>query len=110
MASICLVHIQNHIRCFDLFQDGQELVHGLPAVFQQLNVMPEQQRGADIMRVRHAYLDGHGRHLRQTILFSSFPHAEINALLHQHCANVAGCASLRLTPQVSTSCHIDCQA
>ena len=48
------------------------------------------------MRVREAFLSGWGRHLRQTIMLSSFASAEMNALFNRACVNIAG--KLRLRP------------
>jgi hypothetical protein len=62
-------------------------------VFDALNRLPEAQHGADIMRVRPAYLAGRGRNVRQTVLLASFASAELNALARR-CANVAGAARL----------------
>ena len=73
----------------------------LGAVFEALNRMPEEQHGANIMRVRHAYLDGLARRLRQTIVLSSFAHVQLNALLHRRCACIAGRAVLRPCSAVS---------
>ncbi|KAK9793740.1 hypothetical protein WJX73_006953 [Symbiochloris irregularis] len=65
------------------------------SVFGALNRMPSEHHGADVMRVRHAYLDGQGSHLRQTVVLSSFAHPELNALLRRSCACIAGRAMLQ---------------
>ena len=72
------------------------------AVLEALNRLPEAQRGADIMRVRPAYLAGRARNLRQTILLASFASAELNALARS-CANVAGRARVQQTFAVRAS-------
>ena len=74
-------------------------------MFEALNRLPEAQRGADIMRVRPAYLAGRARNLRQTLLLASFASAELNALARS-CANVAGRARVQQTCAVrATTCE-----
>ncbi|KAK5204431.1 rRNA-binding ribosome biosynthesis protein utp25 [Exophiala xenobiotica] len=59
-------------------------------VFSQLNLLPKDSHGCDFSRVRHWYLDGQAKYLRQTIVFSDFLSPEINALTNAHCFNIAG--------------------
>ena len=49
-------------------------------LFSQCNRLPSGQHGVDIMRVHEPHLNGLAKNLRQTIVLSSFPCAEINAL------------------------------
>ena len=59
-------------------------------LFSSCNQLPKDQHGVDIMRVHESHLNGLARNLRQTIVLSSFPCAEINALVRNECANLAG--------------------
>lgn len=59
-------------------------------VFSQLNLLPKDSHGCDFSRVRHWYLDGQAKYLRQTIIFSDFLTPEINSLATSHLSNVAG--------------------
>ena len=70
------------------------------AVFGALNQQPGEARGADVTRVRMPFLEGRGAELRQTILLSAWPFAELNSLFQQHCRCAAGKARLRHSPQV----------
>eukprot|EP00798_Chlamydomonas_sp_ICE-L_P009960 gene9960-7836_t len=59
-------------------------------VLQQMNQLPKEQHGTDIMRVREGVLSGHASHYRQTILLSSFQSADMNALFSRQCTNYQG--------------------
>ena len=59
-------------------------------LFSSCNQLPKDQHGVDIMRVHEPHLNGLARNLRQTIVLSSYPCAEINALVRNECANLAG--------------------
>ncbi|KIX98272.1 uncharacterized protein Z520_06352 [Fonsecaea multimorphosa CBS 102226] len=59
-------------------------------VFSQLNLLPKDSHGCDFSRVRHWYLDGQAKYLRQTIIFSDYLTPEINALASTHLHNIAG--------------------
>ncbi|PRW59313.1 U3 small nucleolar RNA-associated 25 [Chlorella sorokiniana] len=59
-------------------------------VFEALNRIPRDGHGVDMMRVRDWALGGRASLYRQTILLSSFPSAEMNALLGRTCRNHAG--------------------
>ncbi|KAG0230411.1 rRNA-binding ribosome biosynthesis protein utp25 [Actinomortierella wolfii] len=67
----------------------------LETVFEYLNLIPKDPHGCDFSRVRNWYLDGRSKYLRQTIMISSFPTPEINAIFKKHSRNVAG--KLRIT-------------
>lgn len=59
-------------------------------IFQYINLQPKEAHGCDFSRVRDWYLDGNAKHLRQTILSSSFNFPQMNRLFNQHMLNVAG--------------------
>jgi len=59
-------------------------------VFSQLNQVPKDSHGCDFSRVRHWYLDGQAKCLRQTIIFSDYLTPEINALVAAHLHNISG--------------------
>ena len=59
-------------------------------IFEALNQLPTQQRDTDFARVRPWYLEGESRRLRQTAVLAAHPAAELSALMHRGCANVAG--------------------
>ncbi|KAF2150596.1 DUF1253-domain-containing protein [Myriangium duriaei CBS 260.36] len=63
---------------------------------QHLNQQPRDAHGADFTRVKPWYLDGHAKHLRQTLVASSFLTPEINSLFTAHALNIAG--RIRLQP------------
>ena len=55
-----------------------------------MNALPKDTRDCDIQRVHESHLNGHARHLRQTILLSAFQTPEINALFNRRCVNFEG--------------------
>lgn len=59
-------------------------------LFQNCNNVPKETHGTDVMRVHESHLNGLAKHLRQTVVLSSFPSAEINALTRNECLNAAG--------------------
>jgi U3 small nucleolar RNA-associated protein 25 len=59
-------------------------------VVSQLNLLPKESHGCDFSRVRHWYLDGEAKYLRQTIVFSDFITPEINSIYTKTMINVAG--------------------
>ncbi|KAM7477704.1 hypothetical protein LguiA_025917 [Lonicera macranthoides] len=59
-------------------------------VVEQLNRIPSNQHGTDIMRVRQWYLDGQAQFYRQTIILGSYLNPDINALFNHHCLNYRG--------------------
>ncbi|XP_066359435.1 protein NUCLEOLAR FACTOR 1-like isoform X1 [Miscanthus floridulus] len=62
----------------------------LEAVFEQLNQLPTNEHGTNVMRIRPWYLDQHAQYYRQTILLSSYLTPEINALFNGLCLNYEG--------------------
>ena len=57
-----------------------------------LNRIPKKAHGCDFSRVRSLFLDGNGRNVRQSLVFSRFPIPELNALLNnpEYFCNCAG--------------------
>lgn len=66
-------------------------------MLEALNRLPKAQHGVDIMRVRRHLLAGQGQLYRQTLLTSSFPAPQLNAVFGRLCCSHAG--KLRLVPQ-----------
>ncbi|KAG0261999.1 hypothetical protein DFQ27_002676 [Actinomortierella ambigua] len=67
----------------------------LETVFDYLNLIPKNPHGCDFSRVRNWYLDGRSKYLRQTVVVSSFPTPEINAIFKKCSRNIAG--KMRIT-------------
>jgi U3 small nucleolar RNA-associated protein 25 len=65
-------------------------------ILSHLNLLPKESHGCDFSRVRHWYLDGESKHLRQTIVFTNFITPEINAIYTKSMLNFAG--KTRYTP------------
>ncbi|RMZ90448.1 hypothetical protein DV736_g2323, partial [Chaetothyriales sp. CBS 134916] len=59
-------------------------------VFQNLDLLPREGHGCDFSRVKHWYLDGNAKHLRQTIITSAYQTPEISSLVGEHLLNIAG--------------------
>lgn len=59
-------------------------------VFSQLNLLPKDSHGCDFSRVRHWYLDGQAKYLRQTIILTDYLTPEINSLASTHLYNIGG--------------------
>lgn len=59
-------------------------------ILDRLNALPKESHGCDFSRVRSWYLDDKAKHLRQTIVMSSFLTPEINRLVTKHSHNIAG--------------------
>lgn len=59
-------------------------------IFERLNLQPKEAHGCDFSRVRHWYLDGRAKYLRQTILLSAFNFPTLNKVYIRSMLNVAG--------------------
>jgi U3 small nucleolar RNA-associated protein 25 len=78
-------------------QNWQHVEH----VFSKLNLLPKDSHGCDFSRVRHWYLDGHAKFLRQTIILSAYLTPEISALASAHLHNIVG--RIKYTPRYKGS-------
>ena len=59
-------------------------------IFEHLNLYPKETHGCDFSRVRHWYLDGRAKYLRQTVLLSAFNFPALNKMYTKSILNVAG--------------------
>lgn len=59
-------------------------------ILSQLNLLPKESHGCDFSRVRHWYLDGEAKYMRQTIVLTDFITPEINSIYTKTMVNVAG--------------------
>lgn len=59
-------------------------------IFNNLNLIPKVDHGADFSRIRDWALDGYSKYLRQTIILSKYATPELNNLLNTHCFNIEG--------------------
>jgi U3 small nucleolar RNA-associated protein 25 len=75
-----------------LMQNWQHVEH----IFSQLNLLPKESHGCDFSRVRHWYLDGESKHIRQTIVTTDFITPDIHSIYTKSMLNFAG--KSRFTP------------
>jgi U3 small nucleolar RNA-associated protein 25 len=73
-------------------------------VLSHLNLQPRESHGTDINRIRLPYLDGHAKHLRQTLVLSAYITPEINRMFNAHMLNASGKA--KLVPDYTASAAI----
>lgn len=59
-------------------------------IFEHLHIQPKESHGVDFSRVRSWALNGWTKYYRQTLLFSSFPFTELNAIFNRRCFNYGG--------------------
>ena len=59
-------------------------------VLKRLNLQPKEAHSCDFSRVRHWYLDGHAKFLRQTIALAAYNFPQLNNVYSAHMKNVAG--------------------
>lgn len=63
-------------------------------IFNKINLQPKEAHGCDFSRVKNPYLDGHAKHLRQTIFLSAFNFPSLNKIFVSQLRNVAGKAQV----------------
>ena len=59
-------------------------------ILSRMNLIPKESHGCDFSRVRHWYLDGEAKYLRQTIVLADFITPEINSIYTNIMLNVTG--------------------
>ena len=59
-------------------------------VLKRLNIQPKEAHGCDFSRVRHWYLDGHAKYLRQTIVLAAYNFPQLSNVYSAHMKNIAG--------------------
>ena len=59
-------------------------------IFDHLNLQPKETHGCDFSRVKYWYLNHQAKHLRQTILLSTFNFPGLNKVYTKSLANIAG--------------------
>ena len=70
-----------------LMQNWDHVVH----MFEHLNLIPKESHDCDFSRIKHWYLEGNAKYLRQNIIMSAYMTPEINSLANQLCHfNMAG--------------------
>lgn len=60
----------------------------LQHIFEHMHVQPRESHDVDFSRVRMWCINGHSKYYRQTLLFSSFPAAELNSLFNGNCFSI----------------------
>ncbi|WPG98383.1 Utp25 [Acrodontium crateriforme] len=65
-------------------------------VFKHLNLQLREAHDCDFSRVRHFYLDGNAKFLRQTIVFGAYITPEMNRLFNANMQNITG--KVKLAP------------
>ncbi len=66
-----------------LMQNPEHLI----TIFELLNQLPKKSHETDFSRVRDYFLNGWGKHFRQSIFISEYLFPELNMLWKQHCAS-----------------------
>ncbi|KAL1935710.1 hypothetical protein VTP01DRAFT_4850 [Rhizomucor pusillus] len=69
-----------------LMQNWDHVEH----IFQYMNLIPRENHGCDISRLKSWYLDRKSGYLRQILMFSDFLTPEINSVFNKYFKNVAG--------------------
>ena len=59
-------------------------------IFNNLNLIPKVDHGADFSRIRDWVLDGYSKYMRQTIILSKYATPELTNLMNNHCFNIEG--------------------
>ncbi|XP_078671933.1 U3 small nucleolar RNA-associated protein 25 homolog [Branchiostoma floridae x Branchiostoma belcheri] len=88
-----------------LMQNWEHIQH----LMEHMHLQPKETHGTDFSRVRMWYLNGWAKYYRQTLIFSSIPSPEINAIFNKQCHNYAGKVQVCNPPSRGTICQVALQ-
>ncbi|CAH1262114.1 DIEXF [Branchiostoma lanceolatum] len=88
-----------------LMQNWEHIQH----LMQHMHLQPKETHETDFSRVRMWYLNGWAKFYRQTLIFSSIPSPEINAIFNKQCHNYSGKVQVSNPPARGTICQVALQ-